>query len=108
MDSCNVHINMDDHFDGGDYILGLLADESLTLEKLAEAEHRQFLQVTDNETDKFIETNKAKTTVYKTRSDLRIFQQWMETEQDDRCIEDIPSVELDRLLARFFLGKCER
>lgn len=46
-----AHTNMGNYFGKGDYILSLLADESLTLEKLAEEEHKQFLQVMDNEMD---------------------------------------------------------
>jgi hypothetical protein len=40
----------------------------------------------------------------KTKSDVKLFSEWLHKENEDRLIEDIEKDKLDQYLARFFLA----
>jgi hypothetical protein len=63
-----------------------------------------FKAVTDEDTDKFLRDNINKNTNYKTKSDMDIFTDWLRSNMEFRDVTDIPAIELDSLLARFYLG----
>ena len=58
----------------------------------------------DEAVRQFIESNKAKNTVKKTRSDLNVWNRWCESVNERRKLEDIPASELNRLLSNFFVS----
>ena len=58
----------------------------------------------DDAVRQFIESNKAKNTVKKTRSDLNVWNRWCESVNERRKLEDIPASELNRLLSNFFVS----
>ena len=62
-----------------------------------------FKAVTDEDTDKFLRDNINKNTNYKTKSDMDIFTDWLRSNMEFRDVTDIPAIELDSLLARFYL-----
>ena len=68
------------------------------------AETERFVVMSNEDTDTFLKENVNKNTVYKTRSDLKIFKEWALANNEHREIQDIPAIELDALLARFYLG----
>ena len=49
-------------------------------------------QLNDEYVKQFIDSNKAKNTVKKTRSDLNGWYRWCETAEEHRKLEDIPQV----------------
>ena len=52
----------------------------------------------------FIHDQKAKTTITKTKSDLEVFQRYLETvNKAEKQIEYLPKAELDHLLCKFFI-----
>ena len=65
----------------------------------------RFKKVTTEECDKFLIDNQNKNTKYKTKSDLKIFQDWAKENGEMRSLEEISAEELDGLLARMYLGK---
>ena len=56
----------------------------------------------DEEIQEFVQANKAKNTVKKTQSDLRMWLRWCESVGEKRSILNIPSGELDKLLKHFY------
>ena len=59
------------------------------------------VQLDDEDISTFIEENRNKNTVRKTRADLNIFQKWAKTVNETRTIEKIPPTELNNLLTHF-------
>ena len=92
------------------------------IEPLSEdAQEGRFKAVAEEDTDQFLRDNINKNTNYKTKSDMKIFTDWLRTQivyffftrnkclwlrsnMEFRDVTDIPAVELDSLLARFYLG----
>lgn len=66
--------------------------------------NERFIPVTTEDTDNFIASNRNKNTNYKTKSDMKIFNDWLLATEEYRDVTDIPAVELDSLLARFYLS----
>ena len=64
----------------------------------------RFKAVTDEDTDQFLRDNINNNTNYKTKSNMDIFTDWLRSNMEFRDVTDIPAVELDSLLARFYLG----
>ena len=60
--------------------------------------------VTLEDTEHVIKDNRNKNTYTKTKSDLKMFYEWLLSNGGMRMIEDIPFPELDGLLARLYLG----
>ena len=55
--------------------------------------------------EEFIHNQKAKTTIKKTKSDMEIFQRYLETiNKCEKQIEYLPKEELDHLLCKFFIN----
>ncbi|CAB4038923.1 Hypothetical predicted protein, partial [Paramuricea clavata] len=55
--------------------------------------------------EEFIHNQKAKTTITKTKSDMKVFQRYLETvNKGEKQIEDLPKAELDHLLCKFFIN----
>jgi hypothetical protein len=52
-----------------------------------------------------LQDNANKNTIYKTKSDMKFFYNWIQENDEMRKVEEIPHPELDMLLARFYLGK---
>jgi hypothetical protein len=52
-----------------------------------------------------LQDNANKNTIYKTKSDMKLFYDWSQENDEMRKVEEIPHPELDMLLARFYLGK---
>ena len=71
------------------------------------AETGPFL-LNDDEVKEFIESNKAKNTVKKTKSDLNGWYRWSEAAGETRKLEDIPVDKLNRLLSHFFVSVRKR
>ena len=67
--------------------------------------NNRFVDISEEDTNSFLELNKNNNTKSKTRSDLKIFHEWSASNDDFRDIKDIPQSELDTILARFFLSK---
>ncbi|XP_041369530.1 uncharacterized protein LOC121383525 [Gigantopelta aegis] len=53
--------------------------------------------------DESLENNSSTNTVNKTRSDLRVFTDWLKSNKEFRNLEDIPPAEFDGLLAQFYM-----
>ena len=56
----------------------------------------------------FIDGEKSKNTLYKTKSDLNIFSRYLAKENESRNIETIPAGELDTYLAELFMTVCKQ
>jgi hypothetical protein len=69
-----------------------------------DAQEGRFKVVTDEDTDQFMRENINKSTNNKTKSDMKIFTDWLRSNMELRDVTDFPVVELDSLLARFYLG----
>ena len=55
--------------------------------------------------EEFILNQKAKTTITKTKSDMKVFQRFLETvKKGEKQIEYLPKAELDHLLCKFFIN----
>ena len=55
--------------------------------------------------EEFIHNQKAKTTIRKTKSDMKIFQRYLETiNKGEKQIEYLPKEELDNLLYKCFIN----
>lgn len=111
----------------GEEMLEMLANDLLDLEKLSELENNEFfddfaeneqpeqensksnqgrfVSVSEEDCNQFIRDNENRNTVYKTKSDIKIFNDWKTTIGEERELLQIPASDLDNLLARFFLGK---
>lgn len=63
-----------------------------------------FKEVSLEDTDGFLRKNVNKNTDYKTRSDMKTFYSSAQQSVELRQFETIPFVELDAVLARFYLG----
>ena len=51
----------------------------------------------------FIEQNKNTNTARKTKTDLNVWKRWCSSVDEERNLEDIPPMQLDRLLCHFFI-----
>lgn len=93
---------------GGEKMLEILANDILNLESLSECHSpdnsTRFQVVSEDDCASFIKDNENKNTFYKTKSDMKIFDDWKLSIGENRDLEHIPAHELDLLLARFFLG----
>ena len=69
---------------------------------------KRFPEVSLEDTDKFLAENINKNTLYKTKTDMKIFQDWLVEAGEDRDFQDIPAKDMDNLLARFCLGVRKR
>ena len=55
--------------------------------------------------EEFILNQKAKTIITKTKSDMKVFQRFLETvKKGEKQIEYLPKAELDHLLCKFFIN----
>ena len=81
-------------------------DIDFTAETMAEnlVEIDKSMQLDDAVFAEFVNKNKAKNTVTKTKSDLNIWYRWCETIGEKRKIEDIDDMnQLNKLLSHFFM-----
>ncbi|XP_063399089.1 zinc finger MYM-type protein 2-like [Mytilus trossulus] len=67
-------------------------------------ENKRFSDVSLEDTDKFLVDTVNKNTLYKTRTDVKTFQDWLIEIGEARDFKEIPPKEMDGLLARFCLG----
>jgi hypothetical protein len=67
------------------------------------SEKRVFAEVSEADTAEFVRANQNRNTAYKTRSDVKIFREWLGRIGDFRQLENIQPSQLNMLLARFFL-----
>ena len=103
-------LRLDELF-GGNLFEKLLADstdstETETTENYSttsqpETNQINAVQLDDEDISTFIEENRNKNTVNKTRADLNIFQRWAKTVNETRTIDKIPPTELNNLLTHF-------
>ena len=93
--------NNDQQYEFEEVSLEVLNDDGV--EDKENKENDRFKTVTLEETDKFLEDNVNKNTSYKTKSDMKIFSDWLRVNNELREVKDIPALELDSLLARFYL-----
>jgi len=69
------------------------------------AEDNRFLNVAEGDTDEFITSMTNANTSRKTKSDVKLFTEWLlKTQNEQRQSEDIECYKLDQYLARFFLS----
>ncbi len=61
------------------------------------------ISLDDGALKQFVDANKAKNTVIKTRSGLNVWYRWCENINERRKIEDLTAIELNRLLSHFFM-----
>lgn len=64
----------------------------------------RFIEVSNRETTALVEKQKNDNTRRMTDCHVRLLRSFLDTRRERRQIEDIPPVELDLLLAQFFLG----
>jgi hypothetical protein len=64
----------------------------------------RFQPVDPDQTHQYVEDHRNKNTVKKTALDVRLFTEFLETQNCLISIEDIPAEELDKHLAMFFLS----
>ena len=57
----------------------------------------------ENEVKAFVDRNKAVNTVRKTRSDISIWCKWCNSVGENRGLEVIPSIELNKLMCSFLM-----
>ena len=82
-----------------------LSNRLLQIDSLIEEREDRFRDVSEVETDRFIEDMKNNNTKRKTICDVKLLHSWMEAKLGDRRrAEFIPPSELDSVLARFFLS----
>lgn len=62
------------------------------------------ISISEEDTKVFVDSMKNVNTQRKTKNDLRFFSGWLAEQQEFRAIEDIKPLDLDLLLARFFLS----
>jgi site-specific recombinase XerD len=62
------------------------------------------IQISETDTETFIQSMNNDNTWKKTKSDVKLFSEWLHKENADRLIEDIEKDQLDQYLARFFLS----
>ena len=67
-------------------------------------EYERFVPVSSEDCDQFLSANVNKNTKHKTNSNVNLFHIWARQNLYMRIIQDIPTVELYRLLARMYLG----
>lgn len=87
-------------------------DDSITVEINKEnmnnddvpEQNNRFVKITSEDCDQFLQDHVNKNTKYKTKSDLKIFEDWARENGEIRNIQDIPAEDLDSLLARMYLG----
>jgi hypothetical protein len=60
------------------------------------------------DTEHFIKDNRNENTCTKTKSDMKMFNEWDLSNGEKRMIEDISFAELDGLLATFYHGMFEQ
>lgn len=67
--------------------------------------NKRYVDISLQDTGKFLQDNANKNTIDKTKSDMKLFYDWAQENDEMRKVEEIPHPELDMLLARFYLGK---
>lgn len=70
--------------------------------------NKRYVDISLQDTAKFLQDNANKNTIYKTKSDMKLFYDWAQENDEMRKVEEIPHPELDMLLARFQLGVRKR
>jgi len=78
------------------HVIDSLADGILEMDR--------FVEVSNRETIALVEKQKNDNTRRMTDCHVRLLRSYLDTRREHRLIEDIPPVELDLLLAQFFLG----
>ena len=71
-------------------------------------EYDCFVPVSPEDCDQFLSANVNKNTKHKTNSDDNLFYLWARQNLEMRKIQDIPTVELDSLQARVYLGMWQK
>ena len=66
--------------------------------------YERFVPVSSKDCDQFLSANVNKNTKHKTNGDVNLFYLWARQNLEVRKITDIPTAELDSLLARMYLG----
>ena len=69
-----------------------------------EGDLTRFLPISEADTVTFIDSMKNENTTRKTKSDLKLFVDWLRKENELRNVENIEKEKLDQYLARFFLS----
>ncbi len=85
-------------------VIESLVNRILECEEIAEKENRRFIAVKDSETYDIVQSERNANTVRATSSHLRLFKNWLQSEQEFRQPESISQQDLDMYLARFFLS----
>jgi hypothetical protein len=60
------------------------------------ASNERFIQISETDTETFIQSIKNDNTWKKTKSDVKLFSEWHHKENEDRLIEDIEKDKLDQ------------
>jgi hypothetical protein len=69
------------------------------------ASNERFIQISETDTETFIQSMKNDNTWgKKTKSDVKLFSEWLHKENEDRLIEDIEKDKLDQYLAKKILS----
>lgn len=63
--------------------------------------NKRYVDISLQDTAKFLQDNANKNTIYKTKSDMKLLYDWAQENDEMRKVEEIPHPELDMLLARF-------
>jgi hypothetical protein len=62
--------------------------------------NKRYVDISLQDTDKFLQDNANKNTIYMTKFDMKLFYDWAQENVEMRKVEEIPHPELDMLLAR--------
>ena len=65
---------------------------------------KKFVKFTEEEIASFTEDQENANTKKKTVSDLKLFNEFLNSEEEERNIENIPAAELQQLAKKFVLG----
>ena len=65
---------------------------------------KRFVKFTEEENASFTEDQENANTKKKTVSDLKLFNEFLNSEEEERNIENIPAAELQQLAKKFVLG----
>ena len=61
-------------------------------------------KISDFAVNKYVHSQKEKTTIYQEKSDLNKFRRFCESIDERRQIEEIPAEDLDNILSRYFMN----
>ena len=65
------------------------------------ADDVRFLQVSNDDTNQFIDEMKINNTKKKTKTDLKILSKWLQGDHELMAVQDIPTAELNQYIASF-------